>query len=290
MRLGQPDVQRGHARLSAVAHQHQAGGQDQLRVSPVLPQDVEGQAADFPPGQEHAHQRHHAAGHGYTQICLCRPHGPGRFLMSHPGIGGNGHNFKEHEGGVQVVGEKHAHHAAERNQSKAGVAAHVFSVARKIILGQLACQRPHEAGQQRVQRPEKIHRKPKPQAQHRRENQEDFLSVPYPVKQPARQSQLRQGEQPQQQIPCRAALFPRQRTHRRTNERKQQHSYQHHSITPSESDARYVMIRPANSPAAIRIRHSTVREIFMHGPGSRGRVSPTASGCRKNAGNTTVKM
>ena len=156
MGLGQPDMQGSKAGFGAIAHQGKASGQHQGGISVIRPERRKGQIPDLMPHQEHAHQRHHTAGNGYPQISGRRPHGALGFLMGHPGIRGNGHDFKENKRSIQIVREEYAHHATQGDHGKTGVSAVIFSVI-EIFLGKLGRHCPHEGGNQRIQAPEAIH-------------------------------------------------------------------------------------------------------------------------------------
>ena len=268
MGLGQPDMQWRHARLGAVADQHKARGKIQPGIASPFPQNGKGQAARFLPAKKHAHQRDHAAGDGHAQIRSRRPHGALGFLVGHPGIGGDGHDFKEHKGGVEIIGQEHAHHAAFCEQRKQGIAAPVGPVTRKILQGKLARHGPHKAGQQRIQRPEGVYAEGKAQAHHLGGCQSNFLPLPYADEQPGRQGALRQREQAEQQLPRFSVFQPRQGRQHRARHGEQQHDPQNHEIPPPARPVKYAMILPANTPASISSAHSASSETPMQGSGS----------------------
>ena len=120
--LGQPDVQREHARLGRKAEQDAQGRRPQL--PPVryhgagVRQLGDDQGARQPVQQEQAHQGHKAAQHRNGQVGFAGVQSVRRFLLHHPGVRAEAHQFEEQEGGVQVRRQEHAHGEAQAQQEE----------------------------------------------------------------------------------------------------------------------------------------------------------------------------
>ena len=106
MGLGQPDVQGEHARLGTEAEEDAAPRDIQSAlVGAGLGQGVQlGQlrGAQLLLQKKQSHECHKTADHCHRQIGHCRSDGLLRLLLDDPGEGGEGHDLKEHEGGVQI--------------------------------------------------------------------------------------------------------------------------------------------------------------------------------------------
>ena len=124
--LGQPDVQREHARLGRKAEEDAQRRRPQLGAvrhpGAEAGQVGDDQGAGKAVQQEQAHQGHKAAQHRDGQIGLSRVQGVGGLLLHHPGIGTEAHQLEEQEGGVQVRRQEHAHGEAQAQQEEKVVA------------------------------------------------------------------------------------------------------------------------------------------------------------------------
>ena len=164
--LGQPDVQREHARLGGKAHQRQPHGHGEgaaFALGHGGLQPGEGQRARFVPEQEQSHQRGQAADHGHRQVGSGSLHGAGGFLLGHPYIAGQGHDFKENQGGIQVVGKEHAQGGAQGHEVEEIVAVAVVVVG-EIFPRENARHHPHEGRDAGVQAAEAVCPEVQPQA------------------------------------------------------------------------------------------------------------------------------
>ena len=161
MGLGQPDVQREHARLGTEAEENAASGHiERSLVGAGRGQSVElcdFRGAQLMLHQKQAHQRHQTADHRHSQIGVGCPNGAGRLLLNDPGEGGEGHDFKEHEGGVEIRRQEHAQGGTQGEQIKEIVSAHVV-VMPEIFRGEKSGLCPHQADDHDVHPAEPIHR------------------------------------------------------------------------------------------------------------------------------------
>ena len=94
----------------------------------AFPQGDKGKIAGEMIQKEHAHQRHKSADDADAQKAFRSFDGTVGLFLYHPDVGGEGHHLKEHEGGVQIVRQKHAHGRAEDEEEKQIVAVAVFGV------------------------------------------------------------------------------------------------------------------------------------------------------------------
>ena len=157
--LGQPDVQREHARLGRKAEEDAQRRRPQLGAvrhpGAGAGQVGDDQGAGKAVQQEQAHQGHKAAQHRDGQIGLSRVQGVGGLLLHHPGIGAEAHQFEEQEGGVQVRRQEHAHGEAQAQQEEEVVAPQMV-VAPEILGRQQGRHEPHEAHHQPIDAPEAV--------------------------------------------------------------------------------------------------------------------------------------
>ena len=158
VRLGQPDVQREQASLGGKAHQGEPHRQGDVALigGHGLPDAGEAQRTQLMPEQEQTHQRGEAADHRHRQISGSGAHGTGGLLLSHPGIAGQGHDLKEDEGGVQIIGEEHAQGGAQGHQVEEIVAVAVVVVG-EVFVGEQAAHHPHEGCNAGIQAAEAVH-------------------------------------------------------------------------------------------------------------------------------------
>ena len=78
--------------------------------------------------QEQAHERGQAANNGHCQVGSASAERARRFLLRHPYIAGQGHDLKEDQRGVQIVGKEHAKGGAQGHQVEEIVAVPVTVV------------------------------------------------------------------------------------------------------------------------------------------------------------------
>ena len=120
--LGQPDVQREHARLGRKAEEDAQRRRPQLGAvrhpGAEAGQVGDDQGARQPVQQEQAHQGHKAAQHRNGQVGFAGVQSVRRFLLHHPGVGAEAHELEEQEGGIQVRRQEHAHGEAQAQQEE----------------------------------------------------------------------------------------------------------------------------------------------------------------------------
>ena len=156
--LRQPDIQREHARLGGKAYQRQPYGHGKGAAGALGHgglQPGEGQRARFMPEQEQAHQRGQAADHGHRQVGAGSLHGAGGFFLGYPHIAGQGHDFKENEGGIQIIGKEHAQGRAQGHEVEEVVPVAVVVVG-EVFPGEDARHHPHEGRYAGVQAAEAV--------------------------------------------------------------------------------------------------------------------------------------
>ena len=165
MCLGQPDVQREQTGLGSEAEDHQPGshrygGGGRLSAQGGT-EAVEAQRAQLMPQHEQTHQRGQTAQHSHSQVGTGGTHGTGGFFMGYPHIAGQGHDFEEDEGGVQIIGQEYAQGCTQGHQVEEVVAVAVMIVG-KVLLGENARHHPHEGSNQRIQAAEAVYAQVKP--------------------------------------------------------------------------------------------------------------------------------
>ena len=105
--------------------------------------------------QENSHQGDEAADDGHGQIGLGGADGPLGLLLDDPGEGGEGHDFKENEGRIEIGGQEDAHRRAEGQELEEVIAVAVVMMG-EIVGREEQGHGPHEGEDQAVDHAEAV--------------------------------------------------------------------------------------------------------------------------------------
>ena len=186
--------------------------------------------------QKQSHEGNHASQHGNAQVCGRGAQSSLGFVVGHPGIAGHGHDFKKHEGGVQIVRIEQANGGAQGDQREKVVTVFVFGMA-EIFAGKLGGNQPEERRHQGIDAAEAVCPEGEAQGADARQGERKFPMQRVHLEEDPRGGQkLRPSDCPRQGIPNVFPFASRQISRKRT-----QHGQENHKNNHMEPPA---MLRP----------------------------------------------